>query len=77
MYLFLQTSTNAKRRISATRHVTTTMGGIRVPVRPVTSSARILSPVKVCGPCTLKRNCRHFNEIFVKGCSESCQNKNF
>ena len=26
---------------------------------------------------TLKRQCRHFDEIFITGCTESCQNDNF
>ena len=26
---------------------------------------------------TLKRKCLHFDEIFITGCTESCQNDNF
>ena len=26
---------------------------------------------------TLKQKCRHFDEIFITGCTESCQNDNF
>ena len=29
------------------------------------------------GTITLKRKCRHFDEIFITGCTESCQNDNF
>ena len=31
----------------------------------------------VCPPTTLKRKCLHFDEIFITGCTGSCQNDNF
>ena len=37
---------------------------------PVKNSTRRHSP-------TLKRKCLHFDEIFITGCTESCQNDNF
>ena len=32
--------------------------------------------LRIAGP-TLKRKCLHFDEIFITGCTESCQNDNF
>ena len=40
--------------------------------------AKALTTVRaVCYREPLKQKCRHFDEIFITGCTESCQNDNF
>ena len=40
------------------------------------SESHLISNLSVSG-ITLKRKCHHFDEIFITGCTESCQNDNF